>query len=40
MRVAYRGDMPERIEICPRSRCRVIELPYPAHPLEFLMFVL
>lgn len=30
MRVAYRDDMPERIEICPRFHCRVIELPIPS----------
>lgn len=29
MRIVYRDDMPERIEICPRSRCRVIEPPIP-----------
>lgn len=38
MRVAYRSDVSERIEICPRSRCRVIEPPTPPHRLEFLMF--
>lgn len=29
MHVAYRDDMPEWVEICPRSCCRVIELSRP-----------